>query len=74
MAADEAARHPGLQDPRVGFDGATLQWKKGHGCSTAVEHTPQDQEIVGLNPTGCWTFLLLLSIFSYFSLPAVEVS
>ena len=28
----------------------------GSGCSTAVEHTPHDSEVVGSNPTGCWAF------------------
>ena len=25
----------------------------GCGCNTAVEHTPHDLKVVGLNPTGC---------------------
>ena len=28
----------------------------GLGCSPAVEHMPHNQEIVGLNPAGCWAF------------------
>ena len=31
---------------------------------TAVEHTPHDREIVGLNPKGYWPFSLLYSISS----------
>ena len=38
----------------------------GNGCSTAVERTPQNREVVGLNPTGCWAFFLfsILSVVS----------
>ena len=25
-------------------------------CETAIEHMPQCQEVVGLNPTWCWAF------------------
>ena len=28
----------------------------GWGCGTAVEHMPHNQEVVGLNPAGCWAF------------------
>ena len=34
----------------------------GHGCSTAVEHTPHNQEDVGLTPAACW----LSSVFLFF--------
>ena len=44
----------------------------GRGCSTAVEHTPHNQEVLGLNPSGCWAFfyfyLFLLSFASGVSL------
>ena len=26
----------------------------GSGCSTVVEHAPRNQEVVSLNPPGCW--------------------
>ena len=29
----------------------------GAGCGTAVEHTPRDKDVMGLNPAGCWAFL-----------------
>ena len=25
-------------------------------CSSAVEQTPCDREVMGLKPTGCWAF------------------
>ena len=28
----------------------------GRGCSTVVELTPCNLEVVGLNPAGCWAF------------------
>ena len=40
---------------------------KGH-CSTLVEPTPLNQEVVGLNPARCWAYF-----FSYFPSP-VECS
>ena len=36
----------------------------GSGCSTAVEHTSHDSEVVGSNPAGCWAFSLLHLICS----------
>ena len=27
------------------------------GCSTSVEHTPWDRNVVGLNPDRCWAYL-----------------
>ena len=30
----------------------------GSGCSTAVGHTPYDNEVVGSNLAGCWVFFL----------------
>ena len=39
----------------------------GHGCSTAVEYAPHNQELVVSNPAGCWFFSS--SIFSYFPSP-----
>ena len=33
----------------------------GSGCSTAVECTSHNREVVGLTPAGCWAFILLLS-------------
>ena len=38
----------------------------GHGCSTAVEDTPRNQEVVGSNPPGCCAFFLLLLSFPTF--------
>ena len=42
------------------------EMKWGRGLSTMVEHTPQNQEVVSLNPAGCWDFfsfyLFLLSL------------
>ena len=42
-----------------------LNLDQRHGCSTAVEHTTRNQEVVGSNPTGCRAFfffdLFLLS-------------
>ena len=32
------------------------------GCSTAVEHTPHDREVVGLKPNECWTYSALYLI------------
>ena len=26
----------------------------GSGNNTAAEHTPRDQEVIGLDPAGCW--------------------
>ena len=34
------------------------------GCSTALEHTPRNQEVAGSNPAWCWAFFLLLSFSS----------
>ena len=31
----------------------------GSGCSTAVEHTPRDREVVGSNPAGLFLFYRL---------------
>ena len=28
----------------------------GRGCSTAVERSPRNLEVVGSNPVGCWAF------------------
>ena len=36
----------------------------GSGCSTAVGHTPYDNEVVGSNPAGCWVFSYLLNPIS----------
>ena len=36
----------------------------GRGCSAAVEHTPRNLEVVGLNPARCCAFFLF-----FFSLP-----
>ena len=36
----------------------------GSSCSTVVEHTPYDREIVGSNPAMCWAFSLLYLISS----------
>ena len=33
----------------------------GRGCGTAVEHMPCNQEVVGSEPVGGWTFFLLQS-------------
>ena len=33
----------------------------GSGCSTAVERTPHNIEVVGSNPAGCWAFFSSLS-------------
>ena len=30
--------------------------QSGSGCSTAVECKPHNREVVGLLPTGCWSF------------------
>ena len=34
---------------------------QGSGCSTAVEHTPRNREVVGSNPVGSWAFSSFLS-------------
>ena len=37
-----------------------------YSCSTAVEHTPQNLEVIGSNPAGCWAlffFFLFLPTF-----------
>ena len=36
----------------------------GSGCSTGVERTPHDREVVGSNPTRCWAFYLLYPLRS----------
>ena len=39
-------------------------WKLDRGCSTEVEHTPHDREVVGSNPQGAGLFsLLFLSLY-----------
>ena len=38
------------------------------GCSTAVEHTPHDREVVGSNPAGYWAFSSLFYLISRVSL------
>ena len=40
---------------------------RGRGCSTALEDTPRDLEVMGLNPRG--TGLFSSSIVSYFPSP-----
>ena len=41
---------------------------EGSGCRTAVECTPHDTEVVGLNPAGYWAFYSLLYPISSASL------
>ena len=43
----------------------------GSGCSTAVEHTPRNLEVVGSIYAGCWAFFSSFSSFNFFypSLP-----
>ena len=36
-----------------------LDWGLGHGCSTAVDHMPRNQEVVGVDAAGYWAFFLL---------------
>ena len=40
----------------------------GSGCSTGVEHTPRDREVMGSNPAGCWAFFSTLSFSEYLSI------
>ena len=40
----------------------------GSGCSTVVELTPHNREVVGSNPARCWAFLSLLYSLSTVSL------
>ena len=40
-------------------------WEKGCGCSTTVEHTPRNLEVVGLNPAGCSFFFFFLSLSTF---------
>ena len=47
-----------------GFFLYELIHRLGSGCSTVVEDTPRDREIVGLNPAGCGAFSLLYLISS----------
>ena len=35
------------------------------GCSTAVEHTPHNQEVMSLNPTYYWAFSFYLVLLSF---------
>ena len=36
-------------------------------CSSAVEHAPNNQKVMGLNPARCWPFLSsLISYHSFF--------
>ena len=37
------------------------KFKQCSSCSTAVEHTPRDREVVDSNPAGCWAFFSSLS-------------
>ena len=46
----------------------------GSGCSSAVEHTPRDRKVMGLNPAVCWAFLSLLFLSLYLSLSISGVS
>ena len=43
----------------------------GTGCSTAVDGTPHDREVVGSNPAGCWAFYSLL--YPIISAPLIQV-
>ena len=52
-------------------------YQMGRGCSTAVEHTPRNLEVVGLNTARWWAFFylffrFLLSISSYFPSPVLN--
>ena len=38
-----------------------VAYAEGRDSSAAVEHSPHDREVVGLNPCSQWGFLLLLS-------------
>ena len=35
----------------------------GSGCSSVVEHTPRNLEVVGLNPAGNWAFFFFFYLF-----------
>ena len=37
-----------------------------NSCSTEVEHTPHNQEVVGSNPDGCWAFVFFFLSFPTF--------
>ena len=45
-------------------DAGMILVNPGTGCSTAVEPTPHERELVGSNPAWCWAFSLLYSIRS----------
>ena len=47
--------------------------EQGSGCSTAVEHTPQDREVVGSNTAG-WRLFSLLHLSLYLPLSVSGVS
>ena len=51
----------------AGSVASKLSWQtvRGSGCSTGVEHTPHDREVVGSYPARCWAFFL------FFILPEV---
>lgn len=36
----------------------------GSGCSSGVQHLPQNQEIMGRNPTMCWAVFIFLLLNS----------
>ena len=38
-------------------------WFHGHGCSTVVEHTPCNQDVMGSNPSWCWAILFFFNLF-----------
>ena len=51
-----------------------LALQLGSGCSTAVEHTLRDREVVGSNHTRCWAFFSSLSFSVSVSLSISDVS
>ena len=55
----------------------TIMWLgswAGRGCSTEVEHTTRNQEVVSLNLAGCWAIFSSLSFSVYLSLSISGVS
>ena len=47
---------------------SNLTWKRGCGYSTVVDHTPQNQEVVGSNSVVPWAFFLPTQFLSGVSL------
>ena len=59
-------RFKGLKTLAGGKVRNIILWPSGSVCSTEVEHTPHNQEVVGSNPDGCWAFVFFFLSFPTF--------